>query len=191
MLSKGANVNIYVFHGGTSFGFKAGSNSGPFQPCPTSYDYDAPITEVRALIMYLSKISVTKIQSGWWFDRQILVNQRDSWEISALAPGARQPRQCQSERWLWKGGNEIHISNPLRPRKASQIKVWGSFSTQIIRNQRGYVNQGSVGLSSEFWGSGSGWRLHGLSDRGLLSADGPCAAPSAGAQGQGYGVCGL
>ena len=48
MLSKGANVNIYVFHGGTSFGFKAGSNSGPFQPCPTSYDYDAPITEVNS-----------------------------------------------------------------------------------------------------------------------------------------------
>ena len=39
-------MNIYVFHGGTSFGFKAGSNSGPFQPCPTSYDYDAPLTEV-------------------------------------------------------------------------------------------------------------------------------------------------
>ena len=47
MLAQGANVNIYVFHGGTSFGWTAGSNTAPFAPCPTSYDYDAPITEVK------------------------------------------------------------------------------------------------------------------------------------------------
>ena len=50
MLSQGANVNIYMAFGGTSFGFTAGSNSGPFQATPTSYDYDAPITEVIKLV---------------------------------------------------------------------------------------------------------------------------------------------
>jgi beta-galactosidase len=42
-----ASVNIYVFHGGTSFGFGSGSNydGTNFQPCPTSYDYDAPLNE--------------------------------------------------------------------------------------------------------------------------------------------------
>ena len=45
MLFKGANVNIYMMHGGTSFGFSAGANSPPFMPNPTSYDYDAPISE--------------------------------------------------------------------------------------------------------------------------------------------------
>lgn len=49
MLSLGANVNIYVFHGGTSFGWSAGSNDGPFMATPTSYDYDAPITEAHDL----------------------------------------------------------------------------------------------------------------------------------------------
>ena len=49
MLSLGANVNIYVFHGGTSFGWSAGSNDGPFLATPTSYDYDAPITEAGDL----------------------------------------------------------------------------------------------------------------------------------------------
>ena len=49
MLGQGGNVNIYVFHGGTSFGFSAGSNSGPFLATPTSYDYDAPITEAGDL----------------------------------------------------------------------------------------------------------------------------------------------
>ena len=49
MLSLGANVNIYLMHGGTSFGFSAGSNFPPFQPNPTSYDYDAPISEAGDL----------------------------------------------------------------------------------------------------------------------------------------------
>eukprot|EP00092_Neocalanus_flemingeri_P024878 GFUD01026976.1.p1 GENE.GFUD01026976.1~~GFUD01026976.1.p1 ORF type:complete len:678 (+),score=151.84 GFUD01026976.1:30-2036(+) len=49
MLSLGASVNIYLFHGGTSFGFGAGSNNPPFAATPTSYDYDAPITEAGDL----------------------------------------------------------------------------------------------------------------------------------------------
>lgn len=35
-----------MFHGGTSFGFKSGSNLDiNFKPNPTSYDYDAPLNE--------------------------------------------------------------------------------------------------------------------------------------------------
>ena len=46
ILDLGANVNIYMAHGGTSFGFEAGANIAPnFLPEPTSYDYDAPISE--------------------------------------------------------------------------------------------------------------------------------------------------
>ena len=45
----GANVNIYMMHGGTSFGFEAGANSPPFAVTPTSYDYDAPISEAGDL----------------------------------------------------------------------------------------------------------------------------------------------
>jgi beta-galactosidase len=43
------SFNLYMAHGGTSFGFWAGANadnlSGDFQPDVTSYDYSAPITE--------------------------------------------------------------------------------------------------------------------------------------------------
>ena len=49
MLDLGANVNLYMVHGGTSFGFNAGANSAPFAPQPTSYDYDAPISEAGDL----------------------------------------------------------------------------------------------------------------------------------------------
>lgn len=46
ILAMNASVNIYMFHGGTSFGFYNGANMGTvYQPCPTSYDYDAPLSE--------------------------------------------------------------------------------------------------------------------------------------------------
>ena len=51
ILETGASVNIYMAHGGTSFGTWAGANragplhSGALQPDVTSYDYDAPIDE--------------------------------------------------------------------------------------------------------------------------------------------------
>jgi beta-galactosidase len=46
LLAAGASVNIYMFHGGTNFGFTNGANDkGIFEPTVTSYDYDAPLTE--------------------------------------------------------------------------------------------------------------------------------------------------
>jgi beta-galactosidase len=47
MLSKGYSVNIYMFHGGTSFGWMNGANSNGmnYEPDVTSYDYDAPLDE--------------------------------------------------------------------------------------------------------------------------------------------------
>ncbi|MGH9437382.1 MAG: beta-galactosidase, partial [Terriglobia bacterium] len=46
MLSHRASVNLYMFHGGTSFGFMSGANYGrAYQPDVTSYDYDAPLDE--------------------------------------------------------------------------------------------------------------------------------------------------
>ncbi|GGS00951.1 beta-galactosidase [Streptomyces humidus] len=46
LLSAGASVNIYMFHGGTNFGHTNGANHHhAFAPTVTSYDYDAPLTE--------------------------------------------------------------------------------------------------------------------------------------------------
>jgi len=47
MLEHGYSVSMYMFHGGTSFGWMNGSNSDGknFQPDTTSYDYDAPLDE--------------------------------------------------------------------------------------------------------------------------------------------------
>ncbi len=49
MLSSGHSVNMYMFHGGTSFGFMNGANGSPgahdYWPQTTSYDYDAALDE--------------------------------------------------------------------------------------------------------------------------------------------------
>ena len=47
ILSLGASVNFYMFHGGTNFGFMNGANCEPtpFQADVTSYDYACPISE--------------------------------------------------------------------------------------------------------------------------------------------------
>lgn len=46
LLAAGASVNVYMFHGGTNFGFTNGANDkGVYQPTVTSYDYDAPLDE--------------------------------------------------------------------------------------------------------------------------------------------------
>ncbi|KAF7217963.1 beta-galactosidase [Nothobranchius furzeri] len=48
ILAKGANVNLYMFIGGTNFGYWNGANT-PYAPQPTSYDYDAPLSEAGDL----------------------------------------------------------------------------------------------------------------------------------------------
>jgi len=60
MLENGVSFNLYMFHGGTSFGFMNGANYGDaYQPDVTSYDYDAPLDEAgqpRAKYFDLQKL---------------------------------------------------------------------------------------------------------------------------------------
>ncbi len=45
---KEYHFNMYMFHGGTNFGFTSGANlweDGTYAPIVTSYDYDSPLTE--------------------------------------------------------------------------------------------------------------------------------------------------
>jgi beta-galactosidase len=48
MLDQGYSVSIYMFHGGTSFGWMNGANrtkKGDYEPDVTSYDYDSALDE--------------------------------------------------------------------------------------------------------------------------------------------------
>ena len=60
MLSNSVSFNLYMFHGGTSFGYMNGANfAKAYQPDVTSYDYDAPLDEAgrpRAKYVDLKKL---------------------------------------------------------------------------------------------------------------------------------------
>ena len=46
MLARGISANLYMVHGGTSWGFMSGANfDAAYQPDISSYDYDAPLDE--------------------------------------------------------------------------------------------------------------------------------------------------
>ncbi len=71
-LKQSASFNMYMFHGGTNFGFNAGSNHNKgFQPTTTSYDYCAPLTEwgdytetyhkIRKLLCEKQNIELTEL----------------------------------------------------------------------------------------------------------------------------------
>jgi len=51
ILSQGYSLNLYMFHGGTSFGFMSGANwdHKTYEPDVTSYDYDSAVSESGAL----------------------------------------------------------------------------------------------------------------------------------------------
>lgn len=53
MLQRGASFNLYMWHGGTNFGFMNGANANDdgsnYQCDITSYDYDAPVSETGIL----------------------------------------------------------------------------------------------------------------------------------------------
>jgi beta-galactosidase len=51
MLGQGYSINLYMFDGGTSFGFSSGANwdHKTYEPDVTSYDYDSPVSESGAL----------------------------------------------------------------------------------------------------------------------------------------------
>lgn len=49
LMDNKKSFNFYVIHGGTNFGYRAGANAfspTQYQPDVTSYDYDAPISEI-------------------------------------------------------------------------------------------------------------------------------------------------
>jgi beta-galactosidase len=59
MLDMNANVNLYMFFGGTNFGFWSGANNvglNKYVPDITSYDYDAPLDEAGDTTIKYNKI---------------------------------------------------------------------------------------------------------------------------------------
>jgi len=68
IVSQGYSINLYMFHGGTSFGFMSGANwdHNEYQPDVTSYDYDSPVSESGGLTkkFYAFREVIAKHRSG-------------------------------------------------------------------------------------------------------------------------------
>ncbi|XP_059174646.1 beta-galactosidase-like [Physella acuta] len=64
LLDMGANVNMYMFIGGTNFGFMNGANSPPYEPVLTSYDCGSPLTEAGDItpLYYALRDIISKYQ---------------------------------------------------------------------------------------------------------------------------------
>ncbi|EFA04110.1 Beta-galactosidase-1-like protein 3 [Tribolium castaneum] len=86
VLAYPASINLYMFHGGTNFGFLNGANIGSgdnsnFQPTTTSYDYDAPLSEagdytdkyevIRTLIKKYNPVQTKTPDPPELYERQV------------------------------------------------------------------------------------------------------------------------
>jgi beta-galactosidase len=70
MLEQGYSVNLYMFHGGTSFGWMNGATStaGKYEPDVTSYDYDVPVSEsgeLRPEVLPLFRDVIRKVTGNY------------------------------------------------------------------------------------------------------------------------------
>lgn len=69
-MDKGRSFSLFVFHGGTNFGFTAGANNGgpgDYQPDLTSYDYGSPVDEQGRMDQYyaqMREIILSKLPAG-------------------------------------------------------------------------------------------------------------------------------
>jgi beta-galactosidase len=68
LLTEGVSISLYMFHGGTTFGFMNGANYNkehPILPQPSTYDYDAPLDEAgRPTSKYMAMREVIKKHLG-------------------------------------------------------------------------------------------------------------------------------
>uniref|UniRef100_A0AAX7SVU8 Beta-galactosidase n=1 Tax=Astatotilapia calliptera TaxID=8154 RepID=A0AAX7SVU8_ASTCA len=77
MLLMGANVNLYMFIGGTNFGYWNGANM-PYAAQPTSYDYDAPLTEAGDLtekyFAIREVIKMVRTSVSFYFYKNVIIS---------------------------------------------------------------------------------------------------------------------
>ncbi len=126
MLSRGASVNVYMFHGGTNFGFWNGANAfepSPYQPTTTSYDYQAALDEAGR-------------PTAKYFRFRQIIERRTGTTAPAVPPSPQTveiPRQC-FERALPLGAclpQPVHHSDPLSMEALDQAYGYVLYRTTL------------------------------------------------------------
>ncbi len=125
MLNQGYSVNLYMFDGGTSFGFMNGANidNGDYHPDITSYDYDAPIDESgHPTPLYYT---LRKIISGYEKANTIPV-------VPAAAPTISIPEfSLKESASLWK-----NLPQPITAQRPLSMEMVGQSYGYILYRTR-------------------------------------------------------
>jgi len=153
MVAAGASVNLYMFHGGTNFGFTAGANyyyggSGEngmkYASDTTSYDYDAPLDEAGDITPKYERY------------REILRKYRPEIPERTFAPSVKKQYAsvpftgCAPLFSHWEEiGTVHHTSSPETMETVGQSEGFMLYRTEI-QGPCGNVYPASIGL----------WKLH-------------------------------
>ncbi|ALE05743.1 beta-galactosidase [Arthrobacter sp. ERGS1:01] len=127
LLGRGASVNIYMFHGGTNFGFSNGANDkGVYQPLVTSYDYDAPLDEAG------------NPTSKYWAFRSVLaryadLDDRDVPALPAPAPALTIPLSSMVPLWNLIDRAANWVTSDGGPPVTDEIGHYSGFSLYRTR----------------------------------------------------------
>src|SRR5580698_4267421 len=125
MLRQGYSVSMYMFHGGTSFGWMNGANSNGnnYEPDVTSYDYDAPLDESgRPTAKYaLFRETIAKATG------------KTLPPVPAVAPAIKiEPFSLTESASLWKTlGKPAHSDEPLSMEDLDQAYGYILYRTTI------------------------------------------------------------
>ncbi|TDH04625.1 hypothetical protein EPR50_G00134680 [Perca flavescens] len=87
ILRRGMSVNLYMFHGGSSFGFMSGALADPsYKALVPSYDYDAPLSEAGEYTpkYHLLRDLLSRYNSGNSFPDMPALHYREAYEPAIM-----------------------------------------------------------------------------------------------------------
>ena len=178
MLERGYSVNLYMFDGGTSFGWMNGANSDgtsdgkkSYEPDVTSYDYDVPVAETGALRpkFYVFRDLITSITH--------VTPPAPPAPLKALAVP---PITFNEAIPLWKTlPTPIHSDTPLTMEAVDQSYGYILYRTHLKAATSGTLKLPGVHDYAQVYVDG---KLAGTVDRRLQQTELPVTISAAGAQ---------
>lgn len=158
MLSQGYSVNLYMFEGGTSFGWMNGANDEGkgYQPQITSYNYDAPLNESgRPTAKYFEFRKIIAKDTG------VTPPPVPSVPLTASVP----PFTLTDSVSLWKTlPNPIHSEQPLTMEDIGQAYGYILYRTEVNGPVSGNLKIDTLHDYAQVYLNG---RLQGTIDRRL------------------------
>jgi beta-galactosidase len=125
VIEKGYSINLYMIHGGTTFGWMNGANlnDGEYQPDVSSYDYDAPIDEAG------------RLRPKYFALRKMIaeVTHRTPMVVPESAPMMTLPEvKLTASRSLWKGiAKGVVAETPMSMEDVGQAYGYVLYGTRV------------------------------------------------------------